>query len=161
MNREPVSDVIWLEESEHKSWSFKWASWASFHYIVNISHSLSVQMRKEQQWLFILTNQFSPESTKIIVLCVTQSHKLKKPFQSNWGLNLGPCPWDLILVIDWHTNNTSHHGWPLLKQNLYFVHNHEIHKHKKGRGQGDDAWTWHEWIWDAERKCLIVYYVIS
>ena len=26
-------------------------------------------------------------------------------------MNLQPCPWDLNLVIDWHTNNLSHHGW--------------------------------------------------
>ena len=27
------------------------------------------------------------------------------------GLNLWPCPWDLNLVIDWLTDNLSHHCW--------------------------------------------------
>ena len=31
--------------------------------------------------------------------------------KNNFSLNLQPCPWDLNLVTDWHTNNLSPHGW--------------------------------------------------
>ena len=106
---EPANDdVIRLEESEYKCWQCTSASWASFHYIVKISCLLllCVWMRKKQPWLFIVVCQ----STEIIFLCIAQLQKLKKQFHCKGGLNLQP-KWDLNYVIDWNTNNLSHHGW--------------------------------------------------
>ena len=74
---------------------------------INISCLLCVRMRTEQQWLFIIPSGIDLDPCSMH-LAITEIEK--NQFQCNGCLNLRPCHWDHNLVIDWHTNNLSHHS---------------------------------------------------
>ena len=81
-------------------------------------HQLSTSSWNENKASQVIFYQMSIPSGIDLDHCSTHptiTENKKKQFQGNWGLNLPPCPWDLSLAIDWHTNNLSHHGRASLK----------------------------------------------
>ena len=91
---------------------FSLTSWTSYHYIsTSVIYSVFKWEKRSRDYFL---PRVKPTITKI----------KKKQFQFNGGLNLWPCPWELDLGIDWHTNNLSHHGWALNYDFIYFLFTH-------------------------------------
>ena len=85
---------------------FSLTSWASFHYISTlVVYSVFEWEQSSRDYLLSCVNSLWNWLRSLFY--ASCNHGNWKQFQCNRGLSLWPCPCDLNLVIDWHTNNLS------------------------------------------------------
>ena len=111
MNPEPAIDTIQLKESNIISLNN--SVWPVDQASILYQHRLSTLCLNKNRAAIIIYYHVSVPLGIDLDHCSTHPAitEIEKQYQCNGGLNPQPCPWDLNLVIEWHTSN---HSWAKL-----------------------------------------------
>ena len=105
LNTEQASDIIRLEELG--TMSLDDLVWPVEHACIIFQHQLStLSLNKNRAAVIIYYNMSIPSGFDLDCCSMHPSIMDMEKNVSVWHLK--PCPWDLNLVIDWHTYNLSH-----------------------------------------------------